>query len=137
MICLDMCNCPEQAYFKSTVKSVYPTKWSSLSYMAGISYFQWTPTLRSYLNTNGQYFLVSKLIMIWHIKQVMKWQCIFYHFNNVTYHTQLMQVTKLHKTTALDELVPTNVPVMCQTFQNADCLSPSMMESDICSRDLF
>lgn len=84
LICLDMCNCLQQAYFKNTVKSVFPTKWSSLYYMAGISCFQWTIPLQSYLNTNGQYFLVSKLIMIWHMRHVMKWHYIFYYFNNVT-----------------------------------------------------
>jgi len=40
-----------------------------------------------------------------------------------------MQVTKLHKTTVLDEVVPTYIPVMCQTFQNTNCLSPLMMDS--------
>jgi hypothetical protein len=40
-----------------------------------------------------------------------------------------MQVTKLHKTTVLDELVPTNAPVTYQAFQNTNCLSPLMMDS--------
>jgi len=40
-----------------------------------------------------------------------------------------MQVTKLHKTTVLDELVTTNIPVMCQTFLNTNCLSPLMVGS--------
>ena len=84
LICLDMCNCPEQAYFKSTVKTVFPMKWFSLYCMAGISYFQWTLPLQSYLNINGQYFLVSILIMIWHMRQAMKWQYIFYYIHNFT-----------------------------------------------------
>jgi len=40
-----------------------------------------------------------------------------------------MQVTKLHKTTAPDELVMTDIPVMCQTFQNTNCPSPLMVDS--------